>query len=214
MLKIWGRKTSVNVQKVMWTVAELGLAHERIDAGGPFGKTDTPEFGRMNPNRLVPVVDDNGFIVWESNACVRYLAGLYGRGGLAPATAHDFAQADAWMDWMLTTLYGDVIGTLFIQFVRTTAADRNMAAVDAATKRIGEKLAILDAQLAGKQFVLGKDLTIADIALGSIMYRYHTMPVERVSRPNVEAWYQRLVARPAYKDHVMIDWQPMKIPGA
>lgn len=214
MLRIWGRKTSVNVQKVMWTVTELGLANERIDAGGPFGKVDTPEFAALNPNRLVPVVDDNGFIIWESNACVRYLAGLYGRGGLAPATAHDFAHADAWMDWTLTTLYPDIIGTLFYQFVRVTSADRNRAAIDTATKRAGEKLAILDGQLAGKAFVMGDQLTIADIALGSIMYRYHTMPVERASHPNVEAWYQRLVARPAYKDHVMVDWQGMKIPGA
>lgn len=214
MLKIWGRKTSVNVQKVMWCVAELGLAHERIDAGGPFGKTDTPDFGAMNPNRLVPVVDDNGFLVWESNACVRYLAGLYGRGSLAPASAQEFAKADQWMDWMITNLYSDVIGTLFIQHVRVTAADRNQTAIDAAAKRIGDKLAILDAQLAGKSFVLGETLTIADIALGAIMYRYYTMPVGRPAHANVEAWYERLVARKAYQDHVMIDWQGMKIPGA
>lgn len=214
MLKIWGRKTSVNVQKVMWCVAELGLAHERIEAGGAFGKTDSPEYAAMNPNRLVPVIDDSGFVVWESNACVRYLAGLYGRGGLAPASAQDFARADQWMDWAISTLYADVIGGLFVPFVRVTAAERDMKAVEAAAKRAGDKLAILDAQLSAKPFVIGDRLTIADIAVGSQMYRYFTMPIARPSLPNVEAWYQRLVARPAYKDHVMIDWSAMKIPGA
>lgn len=214
MLKIWGRKTSVNVQKVMWAVAELGLAHERIDAGGPFGIVDTPAFAALNPNRLVPVLDDDGFILWESNACVRYLAGLHGRGSLAPAASQDVARADQWMDWMSSSLYPNVISTLFQQFVRVTTADRDAAAVEAAARRAGDKLAILDAQLAGKSFVVGETLTIADIALGCLMYRYFTMPIARPSLPNVEAWYQRLVARKAYQDHVMIDWHGMKIPGA
>jgi glutathione S-transferase len=214
MLKIWGRNTSVNVQKVMWAVGEMNLAHERIDAGGTFGKTDTPDFGAMNPNRLVPVVDDNGFKIWESNACVRYLALTYGRGGLAPASAQKFAEADQWMDWMATTLYADVIPGLFVQFIRVTETDRKPEAIAASAKRAGDKLAILDAQLAGKSFVLGETLTVADIALGTLMYRYFTMPISRPKLANVEAWYQRLTTRKAYQDHVMIDWVSMKIPGA
>jgi glutathione S-transferase len=214
MLKIWGRKTSVNVQKVMWATAELGLAHERIDAGGPFGKTDTPEFGTMNPNRLVPVLEDQGLVVWESSTIVRYLASTYGRGSLAPSDAHQFAKADQWMEWMQTSIYADIIPGLFVQFVRVTAADRNLATVAANAKRAGDKLGLLDAQLAGKQFILGDQLTMADIAIGTLMYRYFDMPVTRPSLPNVEAWYQRLAARKAYQDHVMIDWKAMKIPGA
>jgi glutathione S-transferase len=214
MVKIWGRKTSVNVQKVMWAVAELGLVHERIDAGGPFGKTDTPEFGVMNPNRLVPVLDDNGLVLWESSAIVRHLARTYGHGTLAPADAHEAAKADQWMEWMQTSIYNDIILGLFIPFVRVTAADRNMAAIDASAKRAGDKLAVLDAQLAGKQFILGERLTMADIAVGAIMFRYFDMPITRPAQPNVEAWYQRLSSRKAYQDHVMIDWTFMKIPGA
>jgi glutathione S-transferase len=214
MLKIWGRKTSVNVQKVMWAVAELGLPHERIDAGGPFGKTDTPEYCVLNPNRLVPVLEDKGLALWESSAIVRYLAATYGRGGLAPVDAAQFAKADQWMEWMQTTIYADIIPGLFVPFVRVTAAGRNMAAVDAAAKRAGDKLAILDAQLAGKSFILGDTLTMADIAIGTLMYRYYDMPVTRPALRNVEAWYQRLAARKAYQDHVMIDWKGMKIPGA
>ena len=214
MLKIWGRKTSVNVQKVMWAVAELGLPHERIDAGGPFGQTDTREFGARNPNRLVPVIDDAGFVLWESNAIVRYLATTYGIGTVGPSSSQDRARADQWMDWSLTTPYPDIIPVLFVQFVRVTAADRDATRVDAAAKRAGISLAILDTHLAERDFILGGTLTMADIAVGTLLYRYFTMPIERPNLPNVEAYSMRLTQRKAYAEHVMIDWQAMKIPGA
>ena len=214
MLKIWGRKTSINVQKVMWATAELGLAHERIDAGGPFGKTDTPEFAAMNPNRLVPVIDDKGFVLWESNACIRYLANTYGLGTMAPLSPEDRARADQWMEWSIATLYNDLIPGLYVQFVRVTAADRSAALIEANARKTGERLAIVDAQLAGRNFLIGKELTMADIAFGALLYRYYTMPITRPSLPNVEAYYQRLSARKAYQQHVMLDWQGLKIPGA
>ncbi|MEZ5843626.1 MAG: glutathione S-transferase N-terminal domain-containing protein [Hyphomicrobiaceae bacterium] len=214
MLKVWGRKTSVNVQRVMWAVGELGLAHERIDAGGPFGGLDTSEFGRLNPNRLVPTIQDGTFSMWESNAIVRYLAASYGRGSLAPSDAKACAKADQWMDWGLTTLNGDIIATCFFQLIRTPAADRNAAGVAAAAKRAGEKLAILDAELSGRPFILGDTLTMADIAVGSFMYRYFNLAIERPTLAGVEAWYQRLQSRPAYREHVMVDFTAMKVPGA
>ncbi len=214
MIKIWGRKTSVNVQKVMWAVAELGLAHERIDAGGPFGKTDTPEYGAMNPNRLVPVLDDNGFILWESNAIVRYLSEAHGRGKLAPEGRHAFARCDQWMEWGQSTLYADIISTCFIQLVRVTAADRNMALLETAAKRAGDRLGILDKHLADRHFIVGDTLTMADIGVGTLMYRYWNMDIPRPRLANVEAWYKRLSDRKAYQDHVMIDFVSMKIRGA
>lgn len=214
MLKVLGRKTSVNVQKAMWTVGELALPHERVDLGGEFGGLDTPEYGALNPNRLVPTLDDNGFTLWESNSVVRHLARTYGRGTLAPADAQAYAKAESWMDWSLTTLYGDIIGTCFIQLVRTPAKDRNVAGVEAAAKRAGEKLGILDAQLAGRQFIMGDQLTIADIAVGTLMYRYFNLNVARPALPNAEAWYARLSQRPAYQTHVMIDFKPMMVAGA
>jgi glutathione S-transferase len=214
MLKVWGRKTSVNVQKVMWTIGELGLECERIDAGGPFGKTDTAEFAGLNPNRLVPVIEDNGLVLWESNAIVRHLARAYGNGRLAPSDSGEFAKADQWMDWALSSLYPEIIGTLFNQYVRVTVAGRDAQLIAAALKRAGQKLAILDAQLAHKAFILGDDLTMADMAAGVLMYRYYTLPIERPTHPNVEAWYGRLAERRAYQDQVMIDWSQMKVPGA
>ena len=214
MLKVWGRKTSINVQKVMWTVAELGLAHERVDAGGPFGGLDTEEFGKLNPNRLVPVIDDNGFVLWESNAIVRYLSAVYGREKLAAADERQRALADQWMEWANSMLYADIIATCFLGLIRTPAQDRNVAAIEKAAKRAGERLAILDAQLAGRSYILGDQLTAADIGCGSLMYRYFTLDIARSRLGNVEAWYQRLTERKAYQDHVMIDYQALKVPGA
>lgn len=214
MLKVWGRKTSINVQKVMWTVAELGLVHQRIDAGGQFGGLDTDEFGKLNPNRLVPVIDDNGFVLWESNAIVRYLAAVYGREKLGSADERQRALADQWMEWANSTLYSDIIATCFLSLIRTPAKDRNVAAIEKAAKRVGERLAILDAQLAGRSYILGDQLTAADIGCGSLMYRYFTLDIPRPRLENVEAWYQRLTERRAYQDHVMIDYQALKVPGA
>jgi glutathione S-transferase len=214
MLKITGRKTSINVQKVMWAAAELGVAHARVDAGGPFGGLDTPEFGVLNPNRMVPVIEDNGFVLWESNAIVRYLSRTYGWGTLSPSDEHQRARADQWMDWANSAVYPDVIVGLFVPMVRVAAKDRDTAALDAAATRAGSKLSILDAQLAGKDFILGDQLTMADIAVGSLMYRYYTLPVARPKLPNVEAWCARLAARAPYVEHVMIEYESMKIPGA
>jgi len=214
MLKVWGRKTSINVQKVMWTVAELGLAHERVDAGGPFGGLDTEEFGKLNPNRLVPVIDDNGFVLWESNAILRYLSAVYGREKLSVSDERQRALADQWMEWANSMLYADIIATCFLGLIRTPAQDRNVAAIEKAAKRAGERLAILDAQLAGRSYILGDQLTAADIGCGSLMYRYFTLDIARSRLGNVEAWYQRLTERKAYQDHVMIDYQALKVPGA
>jgi glutathione S-transferase len=214
MLKVYGRKTSVNVQKVMWTVGELGLAHERIDAGGPFGGLDTPEFGKLNPNRLVPVIDDNGFILWESQPIVRYLSETYDRGRLAPEGRFAYARADQWSDWALTTLYADIIATCFLGLIRTPAAERDTARIAAAAANAGKKLAILDQHLEGRNWIVGDQLTFADINVGTLMYRYFNMDIERPRLGNVIAWYQRLTARRAYQEHVMVDFQAMKVPGA
>lgn len=214
MLKVWGRKTSINVQKVMFTVGELGIAHERYDVGGPFGKLDTPEYSMLNPNRLVPTIDDNGFVLWESNAIVRHLGQRYGRGTLSPADEQTFARADAWMDWSLTSLYGDIISNCFLQLIRTPAKQRDVAAVEAAAKRAADKLQILNKQLAGRAFIVGEQPTIADVAVGTLMYRYFNLPLARPSMSNVEAWYERLTRRPAFQQHVMIEFASMKVEGA
>ncbi len=214
MLKVWGRKTSINVQKVMFTIGELGIPHERFDVGGPFGKLDTPEYTMLNPNRLVPTIDDNGFVLWESNAIVRHLSQRYGRGTLSPADEQTFARADAWMDWSLTTLYADIISTCFLQLIRTPAKIRETGAVEVAAKRAGERLQVLNKQLSGRAFIVGEQPTIADVAVGTLMYRYFNLPIARPSLANVEGWYERLTRRPAFQQHVMIEFASMKVDGA
>ena len=214
MLKIWGRATSSNVQKVMWAIGELGVPHERIDAGGVHGGLETPAFAAMNPMRLVPVLEDDGFPIWESQAIVRYLATNYGRGTLAPADPKHFARADQWMDWNWTAVQPDIITSLFWGLIRTPKADRNETALAASAKRVGERLAVLDAHLATRAYIMGDQLTMADIPVGTNMYRYFTMPIERPSLPHVEAWYARLCDRPAYAKHAMVDYSVLKVPGA
>lgn len=214
MLKVWGRNTSANVQKVMWTIAELRLPAERIDAGGAFGKLDTPEYLALNPNKLIPTLQDGDFSIWESSAIIRYLARKYGAGSLLPATEREIAHADQWMEWTSTTVYPDIIGTIFMGLVRTSAAQRNNAAVATSIQRAGEKITILDGVLANRPYILGDRLTMADIPVGGLMYRYFTLPIARPSLPNVEAWFGRLAERPAYRDHVMIDYSALRVEGA
>ena len=203
MLKVWGRDNSINVQKVMWTVGELGLEHERIDAGGKFGRLDTPEYGAMNPNRRVPTVDDDGVIVWESNACVRYIAARYGAGRLWPEDPAARAQADMWMDWQVSTLGPDMT-VVFWGLVRTPEAERDYAAIQAAGERLGASWRILDHHLASRAFIAGDAFTMGDIPLGAHAYRYLNLPLERPKLPNVEVWYARVRERGPFRNHVML----------
>jgi glutathione S-transferase len=214
LLKVWGRNTSVNVQKVMWTIAELGLPHERIDAGIAFGNTHTPEYAAMNPNKLIPTLQDGDFTLFESSAIVRYLVRKHGVGKLWPASEHQAARADQWMEWSTTTLYPDITASIFLGLIRTPAKDRNTAAIETSIQRAGERLAILDKILSDRPYILGDELTVADIPAGGMMYRYFTLPIARPSLPNVEAWYARLAARPTYREHVMIDYSGLRVEGA
>jgi glutathione S-transferase len=214
VVKLWGRKTSINVQKVMWTLAEAGVPYERIDAGGPFGRVDTPEFQSLNPNKLVPVLDDDGFSLWESNAIVRYLSRKYAGGALAPADPRQHALADQWMEWASTGLYGDVISVIFWGLIRTPATERNTEAIRVSVKRAGERLGVLDEQLSGRAYILGDQMTMADIGVGILMYRYFSLDIERPALPNVRAWHQRLLGRPAYTANAMVDYSSLKVAGA
>jgi len=203
MLRVWGRNNSINVQKVMWAVGELGLAHERIDAGGAFGGLDTPEYGRLNPNRRVPTVEDGDVVVWESNACVRYLAARYGAGTLWPEDPGRRARADMWMDWQGSTLLPDMT-VVFWGLIRTPEAERDHAKIAAAVERLGTTWRILDEHLASRRFVAGEALTIGDIPVGAGCYRYYGLPIERPALPNLEAWYGRLKERAPFHEHVML----------
>jgi glutathione S-transferase len=203
MLRVWGRTNSINVQKVMWAVGELGLEHERIDAGGAFGGLDSEAYGKLNPNRRVPTVQDGELVIWESNACVRYLAARYGAGTLWPEDPARRAVADLWMDWQQTTLLADMT-VVFWGLIRTPEGKRDNAAIEAATKRLGSLWPMLDERLAGRPFVAGEAFTMGDIPVCAACCRYYGLPIERPRLVNVERWYERLKERAPYREHVMV----------
>jgi glutathione S-transferase len=203
MLLLWGNADSVNVQKIMWCCEELGIAYRRIDAGRQFGVVNTPEFLRLNPNGLVPTIDDEGFVLWESNAILRYLAAKHAAGTLWPTDVKDRALADRWLDWANTTLWPTMV-PLFRAFMRTPEAQRNAASIDADRLETVEVLRILDAQLASTEFVGGDTFTMGDIAVGCAAWRWMALPVERPALPNLQRWFDSLAMRPAYRRVVML----------
>ena len=195
MLKIWGRLSSVNVQKAVWCADELGIAYERIDAGGAFGLTKTPEYLAMNPNSLVPVIEDDGFVLYESNAIVRYLAARHSKDTLWPDDLRKRADVDRWMDWQ-TNAYTPAMRDIFWQLVRTPAEKRDAAVIESARQECERLTAILDTHLAGKPHVTAHGFSAADIVLGCAAHRWLHLPLQREPRPNVERWYAALKSRP------------------
>ncbi|TXF11325.1 glutathione S-transferase family protein [Pelomicrobium methylotrophicum] len=197
MLKIWGRANSINVQKVLWCAEELGLPYQRIDAGMEYGVVNTAEYRKLNPNGLVPTLEDGNLVLWESNAIVRYLAARYGAGSLWPTDPAVRADSDKWMDWQVSTLWTR-LRPVFWGLIRTPPEKRNAQEIETAYQKTREAFAILDQALAGRQYVAGDAFTMGDIALGVAAQRWFNLPVERPAAPNLEAWYQRLRERPAF----------------
>ncbi len=171
MLKIYGRNTSSNVQMAMWAIGELNLKYERLDVGGAFGKNKEPDYLAMNPNGLVPTLDEDGFILWESNAIVRYLARVYGAGTLEPSDQKDIARANQWMDWQLTVI-GPAFFAAFWGLIRTPAEKRDMAAITASQQKTTEAMTMLDAQLGRTAYVAGDRFSMGDIPVGVMAYRF------------------------------------------
>jgi glutathione S-transferase len=201
MIKVWGRTNSLNVQKVLWTLAELGLAFERRDAGMKFGVVDTPAYRALNPNGLVPTIEDDGFVLWESNVIVRYLATRHGLGTLCPDDLKARFRAERWMDWQQTSL-NPAITPVFVNLIRTPPERRDAAAVARSAELAEGWLALLDAELAGSDYLAGDRLTIADIPAGVSVNRWYRLPIERRAHPHVAAWLARLKARPGFAAHV------------
>jgi glutathione S-transferase len=203
MLKIWGRANSVNVKKVLWAAEELGLEYQRIDAGLQFGVNKTPEYLKMNPTGLVPTIEEDGFVLWESHTIVRYLAAKHGAGTLAPADLRRRAEAERWMDWTYT-FQRELQRPLFWALVRTPPEKRDPDAIEAARKTCAELLRIPERYLAERPFLAGEELTIGDIPLGCHVQLWMRLPIERPAQPHLTAWFERLCARPAYRKIVDI----------
>ena len=201
MLTLYGRTNSVNVRKLLWLLEELAIPYERREAGMEHGVVNTPEYRTMNPNGRIPTIVDGDMVLWESNACLRYLAMIAGEAGTAlyPAAPAARASVDRWMDWQLSTLSA-AERMMFWGFVRTPPESRDMAVVATSVAESGACWAIIDARLSdGRAFIEGAALTLADIVLGAYASRWFGVPVDgKASLPNFERWFAGISARPAY----------------
>lgn len=203
MLTIYGRTNSINVQKVLWCLGELGVPCERVDAGLEHGKNHEPWYLALNPNGRVPLLVDGDFSLWESNTIVRYLAAKHDPGGLYPSSPEARAHAERWMDWQLSTLAGPLT-TVFWNLVRLPAEKRDLAAVAHAAAKLAEAFERLDRHLAERPYVAGDRLTVGDIPVGAAAHRWLALDgIDRPSLPSLERWHRRLAERPAYREHVM-----------
>ena len=203
MLTIWGRSNSVNVQKVLWCCEELSLEYQRIDAGGPFGVVGTARYLNLNPNGLVPTIEDDGLVLWESNAIIRYLAAKHAAGSLWPEDLRVRAEADRWMDWSTTTFW-PALRVLFLGLIRTAPDKRDPQALEQSRLKTAEVLRIVDAHLAKHEYLAGSAFTMGDIALGCGAWRWMALPIERPPLANVQRWFDLLTLRAAYRKFVML----------
>jgi glutathione S-transferase len=201
VLTLWGHANSSNVMKVLWLLDELALPYRRIDAGGRFGGTGTAEYRARQPLGLVPALEDDGFVLFESNAILRYLCNAHAPASpLYPQQARGRGLVDAWLDFQQTALNRPQ-SVVFLGLVRQAPEARDNAAISAALAEAGRIWAILDARLAAHPCVTGDALTLADIAFGVHAHRWFSMPIARPDSPSLRAWYQRLLARPAFQAH-------------
>lgn len=200
------------MQSVMWCIAELGLACERIDAGQRYGVIDTPAFRAMNPNGTIPVLrDGDGEPLWESAAILRYLAGRYGAPPFWPADGLARAQVDKWAEWAKINVTLGFTHPIFWKLVRTAPAERDTAAIDQAVARFDQTLAIAEAQLARHRHLAGEDFTLADIQFGHLLYRYYDIPISRADYPSLRRYYEDLTTRAAYREHVMVSYEELRV---
>ncbi len=215
MLTIWGRKTSSNVQALMWCVDELGLDYQRHDAGHRFGGLDSPEFQSLNPNRTIPVLqDDDNAPLWETGAILRYLAAQYGNRSFWPPDPVQRAEIDKWAEWAKINIAMAFTVPIFWRVVRTPPAERDEASIQQAVADLEIKLAIADTKLSDTEFLAGRNFTLADIQCGHILYRYYDIDIERTALPHLRRYYDALTDRPAFQRHVMISYEDLREPGA
>lgn len=202
---IYGRRNSINVIPVLWATDEAGVGYERRDVGGSFGGLDEPRFLALNPNGRIPVMDDEGFVLWESNAIIRYVADLYGDGSIAPNDKRGWSRADQWMDWYKTTFYGPFV-SLFQAIVKTEPRLRDFQTIDKLSKTVGELLSVPDVVLQAHDFLAGPMFSMGDIPLGTAIDRYFTLDIERPRLESLRSWHRRLRMRAAYRARVMLPY--------
>jgi glutathione S-transferase len=210
MMRVWGRRNSLNVQKVMWLLGELDVEYEHVPAGGAFGRVAEAQFAALNPNRLVPVVEDEYGAIWESHTILRYLAARHGGAEWWADDLFERSRVDRWMDWCQSAWQPAFIGGVFWGYWRTPEPERDLAAIERAVDECARLIGLLDEVLADRPFLTGERLSLADIPVGASMYRYFGLPIRRPRVPHVEAWHARLRERAAYLTHVEIPFDDLK----
>jgi len=197
-LRVWGQPRSINVQKVLWALDELGLEYERIDAGGSFGRVKDADYLTLNPNGLIPTLEDGNTVLWESNAIVRYLYTKYGAETALPSDLGLRGRADGWTDWYTTTFWSNV-RPLVVQLLRTPADKRDQKLIDDSTRASTAAAEILERELGKKPYLAGDHFTFGDIPVASAAQRWFNLPIQRPKLPALEAWYARVKERPGFK---------------
>lgn len=201
MLKIYGRDNSINVRKVLWACAELGIAFEREDWGAGFRPTSDAGFLAMNPNAMVPVIDDDGFVLWESNSILRYLAAQHGGSALYPAAPRERARIDQWLDWQASDLNRSW-SYAFMALARKSPEHGDAQQVAASITGWTRFMQVLEQQLQHSGgYVAGADFTLADIAVGLSVNRWFGTPFEHAPLPAVAAYFERLTERPGFRTY-------------
>lgn len=209
-MKLWGRKTAFNVQKVMWLLRELDLPHEHVEVGGRFGGLDSPQLLALNPTGRVPILEDGDHVVWESHAVLRYLAAANPQlGSWWCDEVRARSEIDRWMDWAHTSLQPTFM-TVFWGFYRTPVAKRDSRMLDREIAELKRVLRLLDNQLERSQFIVGDAITLADIPAGTTLYRLYEMGIDVPRLPFVEAWYAQLQSRRPFREAVMSDFTELK----
>lgn len=212
MIKVWGRATSSNVQCVMWCIAELGLEHERIDAGLTYGVTDTPEYLAMNPNGTVPTIQDGDALpLWESGAILRYLANSYATDPFWPSDPLMRADVDRWAEWSKVMVQMSFSVPIFWKVIRTPKEKRDPETIAASIKRFENILAIADKRFAQHEYLVGENFTLADVQFGHVLFRYFDIDIERANLPNLGRYYQMLTTMPNYSKHVMVNYDELRV---
>ena len=211
-ITVWGRKSSVNVQSVLWCLEELGLAYSRIDAGFIYGVVSTPAFLEMNPNGKVPVlVDGDGPAIFETGAILRYLATQYAVSPFWPDVPAARAVVDKWAEWAKINFASNFISDVFWPLVRIPPSQRDSAVITAALTSIEKELAVANKILATQDYLAGNDFSLADIQLGHCLYRYYNIEVVRADLPHVKAYYNRLQKRQGFFRHVMVSYDELRV---
>lgn len=214
MIEIWGRRSSSNVQAVLWCLAELNISFTRKDAGYIYGVVDTPEYLEMNPNGTIPTIrdgDGDNTPLWESGAILRYLSNTYAPKSFWPHDPAARAQVDQWAEWAKINFAGKFTAPIFQKLVRTAPSKRDYAAIEAAVVAVDKYLDIAEQHLANNRYLVGDALTLADIQFAHCLYRYYDIDIERPQRNHLKRYFDLLSTRPAYKDNIIVSYEELRV---